>query len=435
MIPAPVPDPVRQAGLARLERFVPAAGSQYARTRNFDFGPDRRGNTSVLSPYIRHRLVTETEALSEVLRAQSLRDAGKFVDEVFWRTYFKGWLEQHPAVWSDYRHSVTQLFKELEARQSLLDRYNSATAGNTGIDCFDAWAKELVSTGYLHNHARMWFASIWVFTLKLPWKLGADFFLRHLLDGDPASNTCSWRWVSGLHTPGKTYLARVSNIVNYTDGRFNPQGQLATSAEPLTEAEPPRAEPLTETDAPGLDGPFALIITEEDCSPELDLLEHAPESVLGLATTRRRSIVPVGVPAYTFATGAVQDAVARSSQAFGVDGAVIEADYRYDDLVEWAVSNNFETLVTAYAPVGPVADFMDAAAEPLAQAGVRLVKARRRFDSTAWPHASRGYFRLKKAIPSILHELGIVPADTQPDVRMNSIEKQATAVAMNRIPR
>ena len=435
MIPAPVPDPVRQAGLARLERFVPAAGSQYARTRNFDFGPDRRGNTSVLSPYIRHRLVTETEVLSEVLRVQSLRDAGKFVDEVFWRTYFKGWLEQHPSAWSDYRHSVTQLFKELEARQSLLDRYNSATAGNTGIDCFDAWAKELVSTGYLHNHARMWFASIWVFTLKLPWQLGADFFLRHLLDGDPASNTCSWRWVSGLHTPGKTYLARVSNIVNYTDGRFNPQGQLATSAEPLTEAEPPRGEPLAETDAPDLDSPFALIITEEDCSPELDLLEHAPESVLGLATTRRRSIVPVGVPAYTFATGAVQDAVARSSQAFGVDGAVIEADYRYDDLVEWAVSNNFETLVTAYAPVGPVADFMDAAAEPLAQAGVRLVKARRRFDSTAWPHASRGYFRLKKAIPSILHELGIVPADAQPEVRMNSIEKQATAVAMNRIPR
>jgi deoxyribodipyrimidine photo-lyase len=435
MTSAAVPDPSRHAGLARLESFVPATGSQYARTRNFDFGPDRRGNTSVLSPYIRHRLVTETEVLSEVLRAQSLRDAGKFVDEVFWRTYFKGWLEQHPSVWSDYRHSVTQLFKKLEVRQSLLDRYNSATAGNTGIDCFDAWAKELVSTGYLHNHARMWFASIWVFTLKLPWQLGADFFLRHLLDGDPASNTCSWRWVSGLHTPGKTYLARVSNIVNYTDGRFNPQGQLATSAEPLTEAEPPRAEPLREVDPPDLSGSFALVITEEDCSPELDLLDTPPESVLGLVTTRRRSIVPVGVPAYSFATGAVQDAVARSSQAFGVDGAVIEADYHHDDLVEWAVSNHCRTLVTAYAPVGPVADFMDAAAGPLSKAGVRLLKARRRFDSTAWPHASRGYFRLKKAIPSILRDCGIVPADAQPEVRMNSIEKQATAVAMNRIPR
>jgi deoxyribodipyrimidine photo-lyase len=65
--------------------------------------------------------------------------------------------------------------------------------------------QELVETGYLHNHARMWFASIWIFTLRLPWELGADFFLRHLLDGDAASNTLSWRWVAGLHTKGKHY--------------------------------------------------------------------------------------------------------------------------------------------------------------------------------------------------------------------------------------
>ena len=82
----------------------------------------------------------------------------------------------------------------------------------------------------------MWFASIWVFTLGLPWQLGADLFYRHLIDGDPASNTLSWRWVCGLHTRGKTYLARVSNILNYTDNRFSPHGQLAISAPPLSEA-------------------------------------------------------------------------------------------------------------------------------------------------------------------------------------------------------
>ena len=99
--------------------------------------------------------------------------------------------------------------------------------GATGIDCFDAWARELVATGYLHNHARMWFASIWIFTLRLPWELGADFFLRHLIDGDPASNTLSWRWVAGLQTAGKTYLATAENIARFTGGRFAPQG-LAT---------------------------------------------------------------------------------------------------------------------------------------------------------------------------------------------------------------
>ncbi len=82
-------------------------------------------------------------------------------------------------------------------------RWEQATTGRTGLACFDAWARELLDVGYLHNPARMWFASLWIFTLELPWALGADFFLRHLLDGDPASNTLSWRWVGGLQTPGK----------------------------------------------------------------------------------------------------------------------------------------------------------------------------------------------------------------------------------------
>ena len=435
MTPAAVPGPNRQAGLERLARFLPAAGPQYAKARNFDFGPDRRTNTSVLSPYIRHRLVIETEALAEVLQAFSARQAGKFIDEVFWRTYFKGWLEHHPTVWADYTHSVSRLFKELESDSAFLERYSSATAGNTGIDCFDAWAEELTTTGYLHNHARMWFASIWVFTLQLPWQLGADFFLRHLLDGDPASNTCSWRWVSGLHTPGKTYLARVSNIVNYTDGRFNPQGQLATTATPLSEPEPPKTEPLREAGPLEFDGPFALMITEEDCVPEIGLIDGEPDAILGLVTTRRRSIVPVGVPAYTFATGAVKDAVTRAADSFGAPGVVMEADYRCDDLIDWAASKNVKTIVTPYAPVGPVADFLSDAMAELARHDVRLLQVRRAYDTMSWPHASQGYFRLKKAIPSILSELNLEPRANQPDVRINSIEKQATAVAMKRIPR
>ena len=58
----------------------------------------------------------------------------------------------------------------------------------------------------------MWFASIWIFTLRLPWELGANFFYDHLLDADPASNTLSWRWVTGLQTQGKIYLATENNI-------------------------------------------------------------------------------------------------------------------------------------------------------------------------------------------------------------------------------
>ena len=80
--------------------------------------------------------------------------------------------------------------------------------------------KELKETNYLHNHARMWFASIWIFTLDLPWELGAEFFLKHLYDGDSASNTLGWRWVAGIQTPGKHYLASEWNIKKFTNNRY-----------------------------------------------------------------------------------------------------------------------------------------------------------------------------------------------------------------------
>ena len=67
----------------------------------------------------------------------------------------------------------------------------------------------------------MWFASIWIFTLNLPWELGAAFFIKHLYDGDIASNTLSWRWVAGMQTKGKNYLAKEWNIRKFTNEKYN----------------------------------------------------------------------------------------------------------------------------------------------------------------------------------------------------------------------
>jgi len=175
--------PSRAAGLDALAAFVPAAGRRYAETRNFDRGPDARGNVSQLSPYLRHRLVTEAEVVAAVRREHSPAAAEKFLQEVLWRTYWKGWLELRPSVWHRYRADLAALQVQTGGWRTA---YARAVAGNTGIDCFDAWVTELATTGYLHNHARMWFASIWIFTLRLPWQLGADLFYHHLLDGDPA---------------------------------------------------------------------------------------------------------------------------------------------------------------------------------------------------------------------------------------------------------
>jgi deoxyribodipyrimidine photo-lyase len=192
---------------------------------------------SRLSPYVRYRLITEQETVTHVLGQHSLAAAEKFVQEVQWRTYWKGWLEMRPAVWRrflDERDRQWHSFPDSRAESDV-------EKGLTGIEGFDNWAQELVETGYLHNHARMWFASIWIFTLRLPWALGADFFLRHLIDVDAASNTLSWRWVAGLQTAGKTYVATTDHIARYTNGRFAPKG-LAAEAIALTEA--PIAPPL-----------------------------------------------------------------------------------------------------------------------------------------------------------------------------------------------
>ncbi|NNF66080.1 MAG: DNA photolyase [Gammaproteobacteria bacterium] len=397
--------PTREAGLAQAGSFLGRAGLDYAKSRNYDFGADRRGNVSLMSPWLRHRLVLENEMLERVLERHSFSSAQKFIEEVFWRAYFKGWLEQHSRVWSDYRAWMKSGFEQLDAKAELHDAFKRATDGKTGIDCFDAWARELTDTGYLHNHARMWFASIWVFTLKLPWQLGADFLLRNLLDGDPASNTLSWRWVSGLHTVGKTYLARASNIEKYTEGRFNPEGQLASTAPALTEGQTYSTEPLPEASELPDDQRFGLLITEDDCAPEIGLLPRPPAAIMGLTATQLRSPLRVAEHACEFAAGAVSDSLSRAEETYGVGGVLVGHDEWEGRVIEWANANNIRFVVTPYVPVGPVRDFLNAASRPLKEHGIEMLHVRRRFDELCWPNATRGYFKLKKKIPVILEQL------------------------------
>tara|TARA_Y100000992_G_scaffold296307_1_gene258347 strand:- start:570 stop:1715 length:1146 start_codon:yes stop_codon:yes gene_type:complete len=211
---------------SQLNKFIKKDILTYSKNRNYDFGPKNRSNVSLLSKYISHRVINEYDVINLALSEYSLSKIDKYVQEVFWRVYWKGWLEHRPKVWDDY----------YQYTESALDQqaYKKAIDGKTGIMCFDKWVEELVNENYLHNHTRMWFASIWIFTLNLPWQLGANFFMKHLLDGDSASNTLSWRWVAGLQTIGKHYLATSSNINKFTNNVFKPQN-LNENALPLDE--------------------------------------------------------------------------------------------------------------------------------------------------------------------------------------------------------
>ena len=391
-------EPTREAGLARLQAFLPSAGRAYAARRNADHGPADRSNISALSPWIRRRLITEEEVVAAVLSTHSFSAAEKFIQEVYWRSYWKGWLEMRPSLLWRFDAERIALNTRLSSDRQLARRFEAAIDGRTGIDCFDAWVAELIEHGWLHNHARMWFASIWIFTLGLPWQLGADFFYKHLLDADPASNTLSWRWVAGLHTQGKHYLARAENIERNTLGRFNPVGQLNERAMPLHEDVPP---PLRSAiPVPPMIGAkrVALLLTEEDLHPESWTLNADVVAIAALPTAH------VGLddgPAMRFARNAIVDGCARASRHFGVD-AVLQEPVQ---LADWARRVGVTEIVTGYAPVGLVARRLDHATRDLAKDGIRLLPLRRERDSKTWPHASAGFFKLKAKIPALVAAL------------------------------
>lgn len=397
--------PSRTAGLARMERFAPQMGAHYARTRNGDLGPGDRTNVSGLSPWVSSRRLGEWELVAAARTHHSLSAADKFIQEVCWRTYFKGWLEHRPGVWTQYRDGVVSQRRAVDADQAVRADYEAALAGRTGIACFDAWVQELNDTGYLHNHTRMWFASIWIYTLGLPWELGADFFLQHLLDGDAASNTCSWRWVGGLHTAGKTYLARADNIRKYTDGRFAPDG-LATLAPPL-KAVIPTAGPLPRP-GPLPDGDIALLVTDADMGVET--LRPAGANIaavsgIDFAPTR----CPAGVSDQVchWSGRLLDDALAACRGLFGVDGVRLDGgEHWLEHAVDWALDTRCSAVVTGYAPVGWTRERLSQLETALAARDIPLVQAHRAWDHAFWPHARKGFFGLKKAIPRTIDDLG-----------------------------
>ena len=209
--------PSREFAIEQLDNFIEKNLVEYSKLRNFDFGPDRRSNISCLSPYINHGVVNESEIINKSLKKFSFIKNEKFIQEVLWRVYWKGWMELRPKVWSDFLNDLNKIKLKYKNNENYLNAIN----GKTNIDCFNHWVDELKNYNYLHNHTRMWFASIWIFTLELPWQLGAEFFMKHLLDGDSASNTLGWRWVTGIQTKGKHYSAQEWNIKKFTNNKFD----------------------------------------------------------------------------------------------------------------------------------------------------------------------------------------------------------------------
>jgi deoxyribodipyrimidine photo-lyase len=199
----------RQAAWRQLATIDPA---RYTTTRNA-----LNGAVTRLSAYIRHGVLSLAEVRDMVWQRVKYRhDAEKLITELAWRDYWQRVYTQiGDGVWQDrepYKtgyaasHYSKVLPKDIEL-------------GQTSLACMDAFVTELVTTGYLHNHARMWLAAYLIHWRHVAWQAGARWFLQHLLDGDPASNNLSWQWVASTFSH-KPYFFNKENLARFTNQRF-----------------------------------------------------------------------------------------------------------------------------------------------------------------------------------------------------------------------
>ena len=378
---------LREQGIAKLKEFSENHLSNYAKSRNFDYGPSKRDNVSNLSKYITHRIIDEQEVIQTAHSKFAYIKIEKFIQEVFWRTYWKGWLEMRPRVWTSYIEDLKQLEKQKDSVE-----YQQAISGKTSIECFNDWANELIKYNYLHNHARMWFASIWIFTLKLPWQLGADFFLKHLLDGDAASNTLSWRWVAGLQTKGKNYLATKFNINTFSAKKYEVL-KLNDQASPLFETKSFEIQPLH---FDKVENDNSLFLLHNLDSNFLQKFQNKYQYYALLDFNSILESKNYSKQVLDFKASINEELIDQLKSNFNSDLVVKNKE----DLLKIVKDKNIKNIITPYINCGYENDFMNEIKKK-----IKITYLARDYDQFCYPFATKGFFAFKEQIPKILSKI------------------------------
>ena len=371
----------RAKALNQLNNFIDNNLVEYSKLRNFDFGPEKRSNTSCLSPYITHGIINEQEVIYKALNKFSFSKNEKFIQEVLWRTYWKGWLELRPNVWTDYLTELNQIKSEFQNNKD----YLSAINGKTNIDCFNEWVKELKENNYLHNHTRMWFASIWIFTLELPWQLGAEFFMQHLYDGDAASNTLGWRWVAGIQTQGKHYLASEWNIRKFTNNRFQ-NFKLNENAPPKVSEKSYQIVKQNFTNPQNFEEKN-LLIFENNLSFEItDFKDKNFKKIYLVSNKNDYRSIKLSEKLVKFKSLLIEDQEQRLKDQ-SIDCQIINI----------GEIKNIENCCGLYPTVGENLDFLNSN-------NLKIDFLYRNLDQLAWQYCNKGFFNFKNYIPKIVQK-------------------------------
>ena len=372
----------RAKAINQLDNFVENNLAEYSRLRNFDFGPEKRLNVSCLSPYITHGIINEKEVIQKSLSKFSFSKNEKFIQEVLWRTYWKGWLELRPNVWTDYLLELDKIKKEFQNNQD----YLSAIDGKTNIDCFNEWVNELKENNYLHNHTRMWFASIWIFTLELPWQLGAEFFMQHLFDGDAASNTLGWRWVAGIQTQGKHYLASEWNIKKFTNNRFK-NVKLNENAPPKVSEKSYNIVKQNFTNPQNVEEKN-LLVFENNLSFEItDFKDKNFKKIYLVSNKNDNRSIKLSEKLLKFKSLLIEDQEKRLKDQ-SIDCQIINI----------GEITNIENCCGLYPTIGENLDFLNSN-------HLEIHFLYRNIDQNAWKYCNKGFFNFKKYIPKIIEHI------------------------------
>ena len=375
--------PSRDFAVKKIDNFIENNLNQYSKLRNFDFGPDKRSNVSCISPYVTHGILTEIEIIKKVLKKSSFIKNEKFIQEILWRNYWKGWLELRPSVWSDYLLNLKK--KKLELKNN--KNYLNAIEGKTNIDCFNKWLFELKEFNYLHNHARMWFASIWIFTLNLPWELGAELFMKHLFDGDSASNTLGWRWVAGIQTKGKHYLVTEWNIKKFSNNRFD-KIKLNEKAIPLSNNTIHSIVKKDFSEKENLNGKN-LLVFENSLSFEItNLKNYKFKNIFIVSNENDTRTIKISDKNLNFKKFLMDDQEIRLK----------EKSIKCKKINIKEIKNMDMPIYALYPSVGENLDFINA------NDLKKINFIYRKIDKFSWKFCNKGFFNFKNHIPKIIQE-------------------------------
>ena len=373
-------EPSRAKALDKLNYFVENNLSEYSKLRNFDFGPENRSNISCLSPYIAHGIIDEKEVIKKSLSKFSFSKNEKFIQEILWRTYWKGWLELRPSVWNDYLIELNKIRDEFRDNHN----YLNAIEGRTNFECFNQWVNELKDNNYLHNHARMWFASIWIFTLELPWQLGAEFFMQHLYDGDAASNTLGWRWVAGIQTQGKHYLASEWNIKKFTNNRFS-NFKLSENVPPKVSDKIYSVINQNFNNSQDIENK-TLIIFDNNLSFEITEFQNNEfKKVLLVSNNNENRSIKLSEKVLNFKSKLIEDQKKRLKEN-SINCEII-------DISEIKNTNN--EIIALYPTIGENLDYLNLN-------NLKIEFLYRKLDQYSWQYCNKGFFNFKKYIPKII---------------------------------